>query len=494
MLKAVLTAFYFLTLTGIALFGIHRCCILYLYFRNRHKVSLPQGRFDVLPRVTIQLPIYNEMYVVSRLIEAVTRIDYPKHLLQIQVLDDSTDETVRIASSLCEAKRRDGFDISHMHRSNRDGYKAGALREGLKRAIGDFIAIFDADFIPSPDVVRKTVDYFTDPTVGMVQVRWGHLNRAHSALTRIQSIFLDGHFIIHHTARYRSGLFFNFNGTAGIWRKHCIEEAGGWQDDTLTEDMDLSYRAQLKGWKFVYLPDVVSPAELPVEMDAFKTQQHRWAKGAIQTGIKVLPALWKSRFSLLVKLESTFCLLNNVGFVLAIVFFLLLLPAMLMDLRLGPYQSVWFDLPLFIVTTSSFWFFYFFAQREGNCYWKPTFYSLIFLTCVGVGLSLNNASAVMEALSAPKGGVFLRTPKLNIRGTGTVWKTKRYQGFQNRLLPILEFVFGIYFFLLAILAIHKGYYCSVPFLVMFQIGFFYVSGLSLFQRRSRPIALSLSQA
>src|SRR6266540_2201704 len=279
---ATLTVYY-VVLALLAMYGTHRAMMVWLYYRHRHDVPCPAGDLPVLPRVTIQLPIYNEVYVVERLIEAVAAIDYPRELLEIQVLDDSTDETGEIARSTIARYRERGFDIVYLHRQDRQGFKAGALQAGMEVACGEFMLIFDADFVPQPEILRESLPYFTDPEIGMVQARWEHLNRDYSLLTRIQSVFLDGHFVIEHTARHRSGRFFNFNGTAGIWRRSCLEEVGGWQSDTLTEDLDISYRAQLAGWKFVYLKDLVAPAEVPVDMNGFKTQQHRWTKGSIQT-------------------------------------------------------------------------------------------------------------------------------------------------------------------------------------------------------------------
>ncbi len=288
---------YYAVLALLAMYGTHRAMMVRLYYRHRRDVPHPAGELPVLPRVTIQLPIYNEVYVVERLIEAVAAIDYPRALLEIQVLDDSTDETREVARRVVARYRALGFEIAHRTREDRKGFKAGALQAGLEAARGEFLMIFDADFLPTPEIVRASLPYFSDPSVGMVQARWEHLNRDYSLLTRIQSIFLDGHFVIEHTARHRSGRFFNFNGTAGIWRRRCLEEIGGWQSDTLTEDLDISYRAQLAGWKFVYLKDLVVPAELPVDMNGFKSQQHRWTKGSIQTGRKLLPAIFKSRLS-----------------------------------------------------------------------------------------------------------------------------------------------------------------------------------------------------
>ena len=273
---------YFAILCILSIYGIHRFVMATLYRIYRKDIPHPDAKFSDLPRVTIQLPMFNERYVIERLIDAVCEIRYPREKLQIQVLDDSIDETQKIAADAVARKREQGFDIVYIHRDDRTGFKAGALEAGLKTATGEFVAVFDADFVPQPDFLERTIHFFTNEKVGMVQVRWEHLNREYSLLTRVQSILLDGHFVIEHTARNRSGRFFNFNGTAGIWRKSTIADAGGWQHDTITEDLDLSYRAQSKGWQFIYVNESTTPAEVPVEMVAFKTQQHRWAKGSIQ--------------------------------------------------------------------------------------------------------------------------------------------------------------------------------------------------------------------
>src|SRR5204863_959820 len=287
--ETLILVLYFFVLSILAIYGWHRYYLVHLYTENRGKVPLPPPPLAMLPRVTIQLPIYNEMYVADRLIDAVCEIDYPRELLEIQVLDDSTDETTQIAELAVRRQALQGVDIKYIHRNDRTGYKAGALDEGLKVARGTYVAIFDADFIPKPDFLMKTVHYFTDDKVALVQARWGHINEDYSLLTKIQSVLLDAHFVLEHGSRNRGGCFFNFNGTAGIWRRTAIEDAGGWQHDTLTEDLDLSYRAQLRGWRFIFVPDLVAPAEVPVEMNAFKSQQHRWAKGSIQTCRKLLP-------------------------------------------------------------------------------------------------------------------------------------------------------------------------------------------------------------
>ena len=302
---SVWQVFYFAVILAMCLYGLHRYVILFLYLKHRKNVPQITDHFQELPRVTVQLPIFNERYVVDRLLKSVKSIDYPRDLLQIQVLDDSTDDTAAYTREQVELLKAEGFDAEWRHRIDRTGFKAGALEAGLATATGEFILILDADFLVPSDILRKTIHHFTNGRVGMVQTRWGHLNRNYSLLTRAQALFIDAHFVIEQVARSRSGRFFNFNGTGGIWRRTCIEDSGGWKHDTLTEDLDLSYRAQMRGWQFVYRNDVVTPAELPVEMNGFKSQQHRWAKGSIQTCIKLLPSLWSSKLPWWIKVEGT---------------------------------------------------------------------------------------------------------------------------------------------------------------------------------------------
>src|SRR5712691_5770650 len=309
--ETLILAAYFFVLIILAVYGWHRYYLVFLYMRNRDREPRPGPQLDPLPVVTVQLPLYNEMYVADRLIDAVCRIEYPRELLEIQVLDDSTDETRSIAELAVRRFAAQGIDIKYFHRTARTGYKAGALEAGLKVARGEFIGIFDADFIPTPDFLTRLIPHFRDPKIGMVQARWGHINEDYSLLTKIQAILLDGHFILEHGGRNRGGRFFNFNGTAGVWRRTAIEEAGGWQHDTLTEDLDLSYRAQLAGWEFVFVPGLIAPAEVPVEMNAFKSQQHRWAKGSIQTCRKLLPRILRSNLPWGVKAEAFFHLTAN---------------------------------------------------------------------------------------------------------------------------------------------------------------------------------------
>ncbi|MYK41484.1 MAG: glycosyltransferase, partial [Gemmatimonadetes bacterium] len=337
---------YSIIIAVLGIYGLHRYQLLRLFYRH-HPTPVPQpDRFAELPFVTIQLPLYNEYHVVERLLEAVGQIDYPRDRLQIQVLDDSQDETRDKAREGVVRLAAQGLDIEYLGRTNRHGFKAGALAAGLECAQGEFVLVLDADFVPNPDILQRAIHYFTDDSIGMVQMRWGHLNRSYSLLTRIQSIFLDGHFVVEHTARNRSGRFFNFNGTGGIWRKKAIYDAGGWQHDTLTEDLDLSYRAQLAGWQFLYLPEIEVPGEIPVEINAFKSQQHRWTKGAVQTAKKVLPRIWRSALPAKVKVEATFHLTANLCYIMMLLMALLTVPVLSIRSQLGWERFFIIDLPL----------------------------------------------------------------------------------------------------------------------------------------------------
>ncbi len=479
LVETVLLSVYFLVLVVLSAYGSHRYFMAYLYYRHKFSLPKPNGQLEKLPPVTIQLPIFNEMYVVERLIDAVAKIDYPRELLEIQILDDSTDETCEIARACAEKHKANGLDVVYLHRTDRHGFKAGALAAGLEKAKGELVAVFDADFVANPDFLRKTVPFFADPGVGMVQVRWEHLNRDYSALTQAQSILLDGHFVIEHTARNRSGRFFNFNGTAGVWRRTTISDAGGWQHDTLTEDLDLSYRAQLKGWHFVYLPEVVSPAEIPVDMNAFKSQQHRWAKGSIQTARKLLPTIFKADLPFKVKQEAFFHLTNNLAYLLMVVLSLLMPLAMVVRFRHGWYSVLLLDFPFFVMATLSVSVFFIASQREvGKSWWERLKY-LPFIMSLGIGLSLNNAKAVLEALLNQQSG-FTRTPKHGVVGKAESWASKKYRG-KTKFLPFVELGFAIYLSFAILFAIDNQIWFSLPFLVLFQMGFGYCGVMSLFQ-------------
>ncbi|MDP9253698.1 MAG: glycosyltransferase family 2 protein [Verrucomicrobiota bacterium] len=467
------TICYLAVLIGLSAYGVHRYFIIYLFLKNRKRAAIPAARFEKLPKVTMQLPIFNEIYVVERLLKSVSELDYPGDLLQIQVLDDSTDDTREITASCVEQLRARGFNVELIHRVDRVGFKAGALAAGLESAHGDFVCILDADFVPPPDLLHRTVHFFTNPKVGMIQTRWGHLNRCYSLLTRVQAMFLDGHLLLEQTARSRSGRFFNFNGTAGLWRRSCIEEAGGWQHDTLTEDLDLSYRAQLAGWKFIFLPDVVTPAELPVDMNGFKSQQHRWTKGSIQTCKKLLPTIWRSKLPFPIKLEATGHLTSNFAYLLLACLCVLLHPST------GGPQSGWLrmlliDVPIFLTASLSVAVFYICAQRELNPRtWMKEMLLLPCLLALGVGLSLNNARAVLEAVFNHKSD-FARTPKYGIERRSQPWRNCKYMPLKS-LLPIAEMAFAAYFSYFVWFALAHRQFLSLPFLLMFQGGFLYVS-------------------
>src|SRR5213594_1847163 len=485
------TVCYLSVLIGLSAYGVHRYFIIYLYLKNRKRAPVPARYFEQLPTVTMQLPIFNEMYVAERLLRSVSELDYPRELLQIQVLDDSIDETREITASCADKLRQRGFDVQLIRRVDRTGFKAGALAVGLAAAEGEFVCILDADFVPRPDLLKRTIDFFTDPKVGMIQTRWGHLNRGYSLLTRVQAMFLDGHLLLEQTARSRSGRFFNFNGTAGIWRRSCIEASGGWQHDTLTEDLDLSYRAQLAGWRFIFLSDLVTPAELPVDMNGFKSQQHRWTKGSIQTCKKLLPEIWRSKLPMPIKLEATGHLVSNFAYLLLACLVVLLHPST------GGPQSGWvrtllIDVPIFLTASVSVAVFYICAQRELHPRtWMKEIMLLPCLLALGIGLSLNNARAVLEALINHKSD-FTRTPKYGIERKSQRWRSCKYRPLKSTL-PLVELAFAIYFSYFVVFAIAHGQFFSVPFLLMFQSGFLYVC-LSSFGSRWSKINFDSSRA
>ena len=483
---------YFIVMMILAFYGIHRYQLVWLYYRNKKNASRssePAARFaeGELPFVTIQLPIFNEQFVIHRLIDACCRLEYPRDRFEIQVLDDSTDETTEVARAIVEryAAGTNGLTpqpIVYLHRTNRYGYKAGALDAGLGSARGEFVAIFDADFVPPRDWVMKVIHHFAQPQVGMVQTRWTHLNRNYSFLTQVEAILLDGHFVLEHGGRSRAGVFFNFNGTAGMWRTKVIGEAGGWQHDTLTEDTDLSYRAQLIGWQFKYLQDVECPAELPIEMTAFKTQQARWAKGLIQTGKKILPRILKSDIGWHEKLEAWYHLTANLSYPLMIILSVLLLPAMIIRSYQGWFQMLLIDLPLFLASTMSVSSFYLVSQRElfpGR--WYRTFLYLPCLMALGVGLTITNTKAVMEALFGVQ-SAFARTPKYSVKKKGEKSQAQKYRK-RLGIIPWIELAIGCYFAFTVWYAFTSENYFTLPFLLLFVFGYWYTGLLSLLQGR-----------
>ncbi len=490
---------YFLVMLVLATYGLHRYQLVWLYYRNRRRETrsdAPYARFAEpdLPFVTIQLPIFNEQFVVDRLIDACCRLNYPRDRFEIQVLDDSTDETCEVAAAVVARYAAGTADLApqpihYLHRTNRHGYKAGALEEGLKSAKGECVAIFDADFVPPPDWLQRVIHHFAEPGVGMVQTRWTHLNRNYSFLTQVEAILLDGHFVLEHGGRSRAGVFFNFNGTAGMWRRRAIDEAGGWQHDTLTEDTDLSYRAQLKGWNFRYLQDVECPAELPIEMTAFKTQQARWAKGLIQTAKKILPSVMHSDAPFHTKLEAWYHLTANISYPLMIVLSTLLMPAMIIRSWQGPVQMLLIDLPLFLASTASVSSFYMVSQKElfPKTWYKTVIY-LPFLMAMGTGLAITNTKAVFEALFGIK-SAFARTPKYRVQKKGERSNAKKYRK-RLGIIPWIEIAIGCYFAFTVWYALSTENYFTVPFLLLFVLGYWYTGFLSLlqglFEKRSQP--------
>ncbi len=494
----VILVSYFSILGVLAIYGGYRVKQVIDFWRYKNFVPKPLGKYSEadLPHITVQLPLFNEMYVVERLVEAVSKIEYPREKLEIQVLDDSTDETVKLAEATVAKYQALGFDIQYLHRSDRTGFKAGALEEGTKVAKGELLAIFDADFVPKPDCLRKLVDFFTDPLVGCAQMRWSHINGDYNLLTRLQTIMLDGHFVVEQTTRNRTGGFFNFNGTAGIWRREAIKLSGGWQHDTLTEDTDLSFRAQLMGWKFVYLLDEDSPAEIPVEINAFKAQQRRWAKGVMQVGLKLYPRIWRAQLPMRVRLEMFFRLTGNISYPLMIVASFLQFPLLLVRYNQPLYHLMVVDLPLLFFSSISVFLFY------GTAVWyldkkrTPRLLHLPLVMALGIGLAFSNARAVLEALFGVK-SEFVRTPKYSVEKTDDeTWKRKKYKR-KRGWLPLLELGFSLYFLGAILYAMRLRMWGTVPFLCLFFFGFGYMGLMSLLQSSSgkrllsfwRPVAL-----
>jgi cellulose synthase/poly-beta-1,6-N-acetylglucosamine synthase-like glycosyltransferase len=473
---------YFSILTMLAIYGGYRVKQVIDFWRYRKLVPSPAAHFSEseLPLITVQLPLFNELYVVERLLKAVTEIDYPRDRFEIQVLDDSTDETVKLAAATVEHYKLAGFDIHYIHRTDRTGFKAGALENGLKTASGELIAIFDADFVPKPDCLLKLVDFFTDPLVGCAQMRWSHINGDYNLLTRLQTIMLDGHFVVEQTVRNRTGGFFNFNGTAGIWRRKAIEMSGGWQHDTLTEDTDLSFRAQLMGWRFVYLLDEDAPSEIPVEINAFKAQQRRWAKGVMQVGLKLFSRIWAAPLPLRVKLEMFFRLTGNISYPLMILVSLLQFPLLLVRYNQGFYHLMIFDVPLLFFSTLSVIFFYGTGVWYLNEHRRSRLLHLPLVMSLGIGLAFSNARAVIEALIGYR-TEFVRTPKYRVEEQrDETWKRKKYKR-KGGWLPLLELSFAVYFLLAILYAARFHLWGTIPFLSLFFFGYGYMGLMSVLQ-------------
>lgn len=468
---------YFLSLTILFVFGLHGFIMLYYHKKYKDNNPVPKPQIDENATVTIQLPLYNELYVAERLIKATCEIEYPKDKLEIQVLDDSTDETTEIVANIVRQKQTEGFDIKHIRRGTREGFKAGALKYGLERAKGDFVAIFDADFIPHKDFLKKTLSFFTDEKVGLVQTRWEHLNGDYSILTKAQALALDGHFVIEQTVRNKAGFFINFNGTGGIWRKSCIEDAGNWHADTLTEDLDLSYRAQLKGWRFVFLKDFTSPAELPSEINALKSQQFRWTKGAVETAKKILPLVWKSDIPLRVKLQSTFHLTNNLVFPFILLAAILNVPLIFIK-NSGSHEAYFAIMSIFVLAFISSFLFYMYAQKDIRTDWRKKIVLFPLFMAGSMGFAVNNSRAVIEGLLNRK-SEFVRTPKFKLESEKDSWMGKKYLTRKVGFSVIVEALLAVYCLIGVLSSIYFMELAAIPFQLLFFLGFAFVSITSI---------------
>ena len=469
---------YFISLTILFIFGSSGFVMIYYYMKHRKNVPERPEPISTYPCVTIQLPLYNEFYVIERLIDATCKMNYPKDQLEIQVLDDSTDETVAVVARRVEHFQQLGFDIKHVRRSNRTGYKAGALKDGLTTARGEFIAVFDADFIPKPDFLIDTLPYFfMNPRVGLVQTRWEHLNADYSFLTRVQAMALDGHFVIEQNVRNKAGFFINFNGTGGIWRKECILDAGNWEADTLTEDLDLSYRAQLKGWRFKFLKDVTSPAELPSEINALKSQQFRWTKGAIETARKILPRVWKSTLPLEKKIHATFHLTNNIVFPFIMLAGILNVPLIFIKHQ-GGYETYFTIMAVFVFAFIGSFLFYLYSQKDVYQDWQKRMLLFPLFMAGSMGFAVNNTKAVLEGLFKKK-SEFVRTPKYSVIDKKDNWTDKKYALMKFDYTVVLEIILALYCFFGVAASIYYLELAAVPFQLLFSFGFGFVAWLSI---------------
>jgi cellulose synthase/poly-beta-1,6-N-acetylglucosamine synthase-like glycosyltransferase len=469
---------YVVSLSVLFLFGSHGFIMIYYHLKFRSVKRRESLEITSYPTVTVQLPVYNEIYVVGRLIDAACAMVYPREKLEIQVLDDSTDQTVAAVAGLVERYRKQGFSIQHVCRPNRTGYKAGALKHGLTSARGEFIAIFDADFVPRKDFLLKTIPHLVaDANVGMVQTRWEHLNFDYSLLTRTQAMALDGHFVMEQAVRDKVGLFINFNGTAGVWRKSCIEDAGNWQADTLTEDLDLSFRAQLRGWRFVFLNDVTSPAELPSEINALKSQQFRWTKGAIETARKILPEVWKAKLPARVKLHATFHLTNNIVFPFIVLAGVLNVP--LVFIKHGGLHNEYFTaMSVFVFAFIGSFLFYLFSQKDVYGDWRRRLLLFPVFMAGSMGFAVNNTRAVLEGLFRKK-SEFVRTPKYSIRDRKDSWTDKKYVPVKLSPVVIIEVLLAAYCLFGVVSSIYFLELAAVPFQLLYFLGFAIVSGMSI---------------
>ncbi len=471
----LLIALYTLALAYVTFFCLMQLNLLLHYFKRKPKPGLPENKTGIpfLPAVTIQLPVFNERYVIERLIDNIVLMDYPADKLQIQVLDDSTDDTSAIARDMVQAYKEKGIPIEYVHRSNREGYKAGALRDGLQFTSGEFVAIFDADFLPRPDFLKLTIPYFLDGKTGVVQTRWEHINDDYSLLTKLQAFLLNTHFTIEQSGRQSGNYFLQFNGTAGIWRRKTIEDAGGWEADTLTEDLDLSYRAQLKGWKIVYCQEITSPSELPIDMHGLKSQQFRWMKGGAENARKLIPALYKSSLSATRKLHAIIHLMSSSAYLAILILGLLSVPTLLLlDTVHVNMKYFW----MFVIGLPTLAWISFVANRDTMWIGKSFLYQIstflvsfpVFLS-LSMGLSLHNSIAVLQGYAGKK-GAFVRTPKYNILQRQDTFK-KHYGAARISVTTIFEGILTLYFLAAILFGILEGQMLFLIYHLMLMIGF-----------------------
>ncbi len=473
LLSIVILSAHFVLLAILCLFGLHRLSMVVRWYKHRHVQYTVDKKFDSLPKITVQIPVYNERFVAERCIDAVVKFNYPADKLQIQIVDDSTDDSKELIARCVLDYQKQGIDITHVHRSNRVGFKAGALKEAMESATGEFIAIFDADFIPQPNLLLNSIDHFSDPEMGMLQFRWGHLNRHNTELTKTQAIMLDAHFSLEQQVRCASGKLFNFNGTAGIWRTKTIIDAGHWSADTLTEDLDLSYRAQLAGWKMRYLNALECPGELPADMNAFKSQQHRWAKGGVQVMLKLLPTVWRSKLPFSTKLESSFHLSNNLAyFVMLLDTLVFLVPSLLLRQQFDMINIWWVDLPMLLMSSGGHLIYMFYGQVAlGHSKWDA-FCKTPRLMLLGIQLAINNAKAGIEALRGQE-SEFVRTPK-----SGALNKHEQQNSVSAHLYKavppkgvIAEFIIALVYFSVFVWAALNEHWFMLPFIFLLAFGF-----------------------